>query len=145
MELVLLNTAVNLFGILIFYPFLGLIEKFLNSRFASSEPVGESKFIKKVNPEVADVALQSIDNELKEMYVLTQDFIKSSLMLNQQQESTKLTAFKNVFRSEENLLEKYNHLKMLEDELTDYCTLLQEQHFQNLRQICWPLIWIVSD
>jgi phosphate:Na+ symporter len=127
MELVLLNTIINIIGIIIFYPFLGPMGKFLKMLYRKSEPKGKSTFIKNVNPEVPDVALKALENELKQVFALTHDFILDCLRIREKG-TRKVSAWKSIFSAEVNLIDRYNELKNLEDEITDYYTQIQEQN-----------------
>jgi len=46
LTLVSFHTLLNIIGIVLFLPFLGLFEKFLQTRFKTSEPKGDTMFIK---------------------------------------------------------------------------------------------------
>jgi phosphate:Na+ symporter len=127
MELVLLNTIINIIGIIIFYPFLGPMGKFLKMLYRKSEPKGKSTFIKNVNPEVPDVALKALENELKQVFALTHDFILDCLRIREKG-TRKVSAWKSIFSAEVNLIDRYNELKNIEDEITDYYTQIQEQN-----------------
>lgn len=124
MEIVLLNTIINLIGVVLFFPFIGAFGEFMKKRFMSSEPEGLSLYIKKVVPSVTDLALRAMDRELEHLYHLTRDFVIEGLLINHngQKESS---SWQQFFRKESNLLGKYEHLKQLEDELTDYYTHIQ--------------------
>ncbi len=126
MELVFFNTLINLIGIGMFYPFIPLFARFMNSLFKTSEPTGFSLYIKNVDTRVPDIAIQALQNELRHLFSLTRGFILDALLLNRQ-EPEKLSVWKSMFRTRQELQERYEHLKQLEDEITDYYTLLQTQ------------------
>jgi len=127
MELVLLNTLLNLIGIVLIYPFLGPFERFLRHRFLQAEPAGETLFIKNVSPDVPDVALKALEKELKQVYLYTREFILDCLRIGSN-DTHKDSGWKMIFRRATGLNERYNKIKRLEDELTSYYALLQEQN-----------------
>lgn len=125
MELVFLNTMINLIGIILFFPFIPALARFMNKQFKKSEPTGSTIYIKKVTPEVADVALKALENEIDRVYTLVQAFILDCLLINKN-EQHKSKGLISIFRAETNPLEAYNQLKFIEDEITDYYTQIQE-------------------
>jgi phosphate:Na+ symporter len=128
MELVLLNTLLNLIGIVLIYPFLGLFERFLRHRFLQAEPAGETLYIKNISPDVPDVALKALDKELKQVYLYTREFILDCLRIGSN-DNHKDSGWKMIFRRRATgLNERYDKIKRLEDELTSYYAQLQEQN-----------------
>lgn len=127
MELVLLNTLLNFIGILLFYPFLGLFESFLNKRFISDVPEGETLYVKNISPKVPDVALEALDKELQQVYLYTREFIKLSFGIPEKEENHE-SQWKRLFASASGLMKKYEKLKRLEDELTTYYAQLQTEN-----------------
>jgi len=127
MELVLLNSLLNFIGILLFYPFLGLFEKFLNRMFISHVPEGESLYIKNISPQITDVALEALDKELMQVYGYTREFIKLSFGISEKEKNNE-SHWKKIFASAGNVLKKYEKLKILEDELTSYYAQLQTEN-----------------
>jgi phosphate:Na+ symporter len=125
MELVFLNTIINLIGIVLFFPFIPALARFMNKQFRKSEPSGKSLYIKNVDPEVSDVALKALDNEISRVYSLVEEFILACLLIRKD-EQYKPSGLKNIFRAEKNLLDTYNQLKSIEDEITDYYTQIQK-------------------
>jgi phosphate:Na+ symporter len=127
MELVLLNTLLNLIGIVLIYPFLGPFERFLRHRFLQAEPAGETLYIKNISPDVPDVALNALDKELKRVYLYTREFILDCLRIGLK-DNHKDSGWKMIFRRATGLNERYDKIKRLEDELTSYYAQLQEQN-----------------
>lgn len=126
MELVILNTFLNLFGIVLFFPFLDLFQRFLKNRFKVSEPVGATAYIKKVPTNVPDVAIKAIQNELIHLYDLTKDFILN--IYDVKLENTlKLNKWMRLFKVAANPNDKYNHIKLIEDEMTVFYSKLMKQ------------------
>lgn len=126
MELVLLNTLLNLAGILLFLPFLGPFQKYLKRQFKSAEPSGETLYIKNSTTEFPDVALKAIKDELGLVYIHVQDFIYQSYALGTL--APKSSGWKSIFQTAVNLNDKYDKIKRIEDELTSFYSQLQEQN-----------------
>ncbi len=124
MRVVLLNTLINLIGVILFLPFLPAFGRYMKTRFISFEPEGVSKYIKKVDPQVIDLALGAMDKELKHLYGETRDFIVEGLLINDDTQK-ELSSWQQIFRKESDLLSHYEQLKQLEDEITDYYTHIQ--------------------
>ncbi|MCR9183213.1 MAG: Na/Pi symporter [Flavobacteriaceae bacterium] len=126
MELVLLNTLLNLGGILLFIPFLGSFQKFLKGRFKNAEPSGETLYIKNITTEFPEVALKAVKDELGLVYIYVQDFIQNCFAVTKG--NHKASGWKTIFQTAVNLNEKYDKIKRLEDELTTFYLQLQEQN-----------------
>src|SRR5690606_37158714 len=97
MELVLLNTLLNLIGILLVAPFLGPFERFLRQRFLQAEPAGETLYIKNISPDVPDVAIKALDKEMKQVYFYTREFILDCLRIGSNA-NHKDSGWKMIFR-----------------------------------------------
>jgi phosphate:Na+ symporter len=130
LELVFLNTLINLLGIILFFPFIPTFARFMNRQFIKSEPSGTCLYIKNVDPGVTDLALHALENEISRVYVLVGEFILDCLLI-QQNGKHEYSGIRNIFRAEKNLLTTYAQLKSIEDEITDYY--IQIQRF-NLTQ-----------
>ncbi|WP_377068662.1 Na/Pi cotransporter family protein [Negadavirga shengliensis] len=129
MELVLLNTLINVFGILIFYPFLGNMEKWLRKQFGSSEPKGVSVFIKHVSTEMPSVAILSFEKEIALVLDRTMKFIKK-LMTKSFGPKKDASVWKRIIYQPKDLMSEYAMLKYLEDELTEYGIHVQEENLR---------------
>jgi len=127
MELVFLNTLINVIGIAIFFPFLNPFTKMLNQRFRNAEPGGECRYIPKSIPDVPDVAISTLNRELTHMFELTHAFILSCLRISQGDE-VRSSLLGNLVRVEVDPGDHYLRLKRMEDEITEFYTGLQEQN-----------------
>jgi phosphate:Na+ symporter len=125
-ELVILNTVLNFFGIVLFFPFLGLFQRFLKNRFKISEPVGATVYIKNVPTNVPDVAIKAIQNELIHLYDLTKDFIINVYEVKLENNS-KFNSWMRIFKVAKNPNDKYDHIKLIEDEMTVFYSNLMKQ------------------
>ncbi|GGD99287.1 Na/Pi cotransporter family protein [Planktosalinus lacus] len=126
MELVLLNTLLNLAMIFLFLPFLGVFQQFLKRRFKNAEPSGETLYIKNITTEFPEVALKAIKEELNLVYKYVQDFIQNCFVVSGKNQ--KSSGWKSLFQTAVNLNEKYDKIKRIEDELTTFYLQLQEQN-----------------
>lgn len=126
MELVILNTFLNFFGIVLFFPFLGLFQRFLKNRFKVSEPVGATVYIKNMPTNVPDVAIKAIQNELTHLYDLTKDFIINVYEVKLENTS-KLNKWMRILKVAKNPNDKYDHIKLIEDEMTVFYSKLMKQ------------------
>lgn len=129
MELVILNTFLNFFGIVLFFPFLGLFQRFLKNRFKVAEPVGVTLYIKNVPTNVPDVAIKAIQQELVHLYNLTKDFILKVYEISPEN-SVKTNRWLSIFKVAKDPNEKYETIKLIEDEITKFYTKLQKQELE---------------
>lgn len=127
MQLVWLNTLLNLGGIVIFLPFITPFGNFIAGRYKSIEPESACRYIRNVVPGVPDVAIDALGRELKLLFGLTTRFISDGILLkNGGAEDSNL--FLRMIRTEENPLIRYQELKQIEDEITGFYTQIQEQN-----------------
>lgn len=126
MELVLFNTFLNAIGILLFYPFISQLERFLKKLFKKDEPQGLSKFIKNVSPKLPSVALEALEKEIFLAFESTENFIMNVLENGELEENNK-SIWRKILYQPMDLLEEYNRIKKLEDEITKYHILIQEE------------------
>jgi phosphate:Na+ symporter len=127
MELVLLVTIIKIIGILIFFPFLPKIEKWLKKRFMSDEPKGVSVYIKNVNVEVPEAAISALEKDIELAYEKTIAFMYS-VWNHGESENENISIWRRILLQPKDLMEQYKALKVLEDELTNYHIGLQEQN-----------------
>lgn len=127
MDLVLLNTLLNAVGIVLFYPFLNLLERWLRTRYSENEPVGESVYVKKVGTEIPSVAVLALEKELKLVFGKTVEFI-NKLFVTSAAGGRNLSVWKKLIYQPKDMLADYARLKLLEDELTSFGIFLQEKN-----------------
>lgn len=126
-NLILLNSLINLMMILFFYPFLNQMERWLGNRFLEFEPKGRSEFIKNVSSQVPSVAIISLQKELSQILVKTLNFIRK-VVIKPQGPKKDASVWKKITYQPKDLLKSYNRLKSLEDELTTYGIAIQENN-----------------
>lgn len=127
MDLVLLNTLLNAAGILVFYPFLHVMEKWLQTRYGKNEPLGESVYVKKVGTEIPSVAVLALEKELILVFKKTVGFI-NKLFVSSNSGSRNLSVWKKIMYQPQDILADYAKLKLLEDELTSFGIFLHEKN-----------------
>lgn len=125
MELVLLNTLLNVTGILLFFPFLSHFQRFLKRRFKKAEPKGATVLIKKSTAEFPDIAIQATRDELMGVYGLFREFIQKGFLLEDQQGTKSI--WKRFFHKERKIRGQYQHAKEIDDELTFFQFQIQKQ------------------
>lgn len=125
MELVLLNTIINLIGIILFFPFISKMDKWLKTRFLSEEPEGESLYIKKVSVQVPEAAIAALKKEIQVAFDKTINF-----MVNvwDGYGNNNVSIWRKILFQPKDLMSEYRAIKSLEDELTAYHIDLQEQN-----------------
>ncbi|MCL6259613.1 Na/Pi symporter [Aquiflexum sp. TKW24L] len=126
MELVFFNTFLNAVGIIMFYPFMNQLDGFLKKLFVKDEPQGISKYIKNVSPKVPSVALEALEKEILLAYESTVNFIVNVLE-NGELKGNTMSIWRKILYQPVDLLEEYGMIKKLEDEITKYHILLQEE------------------
>jgi phosphate:Na+ symporter len=119
LELVFLHTLFNLMGILLFYPFLGVFERWLNNRFVDNEPSGHSVYIKRVSVEVPEAAISALEKDIQVTYQKTLNFI-ANIWKAGDASKTNLSIWRKILLQPKDLNQSYQELKSLEDELTAY-------------------------
>jgi phosphate:Na+ symporter len=115
LALVFFQSLINILGIILFYPFLGLLGRFLEKRFAGDDD--ETQFINKVSTGDTDLALIALEKELKyflyHVIGLTMESFESG------KELIKKLKLKKEFESKK-LAEKYEFIKQLYGEMHNY-------------------------
>jgi len=121
--LVFFQTLLNIIGIILFYPFLNLVAKYLGKIFVSDE---ETLFIHKVPATEPTLAIEAVENEARHFLFAVFDFAMSCFenknhLTNEMKLSEKFTGY--------NIPEKYEHIKYLHGEIHSfYITLQNEMH-----------------
>ena len=119
-ELVILNTCINLVSIILFYPFLTPISNFIATKFNNSDNLSHTLFIKKLTNEVPEVAVEALEKEIEHVFDKLQNFIISSVRLNKTDKNKHQVFWKKIIAEPTNRLKMYNDLKNLEEELTRF-------------------------
>jgi len=110
--LVLFQTLFNFTSIFLFYPFLGLLGKYLLKRYPDSEE--ESFYISKLSVVDTDIAIETLENETKNFVTLVIHFCFDSFGRKENQFQN-ATVYKRV--NSISLSDKYALIKQLHGEL----------------------------
>lgn len=129
MELVLLNTLINLIGIVLFFPVLNVFEKWLTNRFSRHEPQGFSVYTKRVSVEVPEAAIAALAKDIQLTYQKTINFIANVWKAGDSSKRN-LSIWRKILLQPRDLSQSYQELKTLEDELTAYHIQLLSQNLQ---------------
>ena len=117
--LVFFQSLVNLVGIILFYPFLGIFGRFLEKRFKDEDNV--TFFIHKVPPSEADLAIDAFEQENRHFLQTVVDFCLKCFDLEE--------AIDNIHekkaKSKRSLTEQYEFIKNLYGELHTYTLRIQ--------------------
>jgi len=120
LALVFFQTLVNIIGILLFYPFLNRLGKFLEKRFRSTDD--ETLFINKVNINDTALAMAALENEIKNSILLTIGFTRAIIGIPPDELLVKALSGNH---EQKNRMDHYEYLKHLHGETHDYAIQLQ--------------------
>jgi len=126
MELVILNSLINLIMILGFFPFLPTLERWLVKKFKADVPKGRSRYIKNVPLDVPSVAVLAFEKELDWVLKDALKFVRK--IINKHKGPKKdASVWKKITYQPRDLLQDYQNLKNLEEELYLFVMYLQEK------------------
>jgi len=114
LALVFFQSFINILGVIIFFPFLNLFEKFLNHRFKDDQ--SGARYIKLVPAGEGDLALEAMDKEAKRFIWYTLDFHLHAfdIKINHNYERVEKYFHEKPFAA------KYDVLKLLHGEIHSY-------------------------
>ncbi len=119
--LVFFQSLVNIAGIILFYPFLGIFGRFLESRFKTGED--ETMFIHKVTSQVPAAALVAVENENRHFLYVVLDFTLRCFSLdNKHWKDLKMHKDFPGMSAQE----KYEYIKFLHGEIHSFFIQLQK-------------------
>ncbi|MGZ5278964.1 MAG: Na/Pi cotransporter family protein, partial [Pseudobdellovibrionaceae bacterium] len=130
--LVAFHSGFNALGIVLFFPFLGIFEKFLNRFFlASNDRI--CTFIHKVSTEVPEASIEAIRRELHQfaqrIFRFNSQIIGFSIDEKRNHVDEGLLFFKNLL-SEDDAGQDYERIKKTEGELLEYFSALQKEKLE---------------
>lgn len=125
--LVVFQTFTNLFGILLFFPFLGVLGKFLENRFTKEED--ETLFIHKVKVSEPELAIAALEKETTGFISLVTQFNLHAFKMNSPSDLTAQEYQHRSFRKM-NQEEKYEYIKHIHGEILTYYVQLQTGNWQ---------------
>ena len=119
--LVFFQSLVNIFGIILFYPLLNVLGRFLDNRFRSADD--ETMFIHKVDVKEPSTALDALEKETNHFIEVVCNYALSCFEIHDKKQSDiKL----NKRYLENNILEKYEYIKFLYGEIHSYYIQMQK-------------------
>lgn len=128
-SLVAFHSGFNFVGVILFLPFLGLFEKFLN-RFFINHVEKASLFIQKVDVNVPEASIEAVRLELqnfaKKVFMFNVDLIGFKIIKKQNEQNNRFKFFQ-IFLSDEDVFEDYKQIKKIEEELLEYFRELQKE------------------
>lgn len=126
------HSSFNVLGILLFFPFLGLFEKFLNRLFLRDYSKS-CLFIHKVSTEVPEASLEAIRLELNHFIQIVFNFnsrlIGFEMKIKEEKKHDSIL-FLTGLRKEEETIKIYEKIKKTEIELLEYFVDLQHQKLE---------------
>ena len=122
LALVFFQTLVNLLSILLFYPFLGQLSRFLENR--NSRNGDETLYIHRSDLQLPQAALLALENETRTFIRMVLQFAQEAFQLKDS--SCRDTTIKKRYQSM-NVQEKYDHLKFLYGDIHGFCIRLHQQ------------------
>jgi phosphate:Na+ symporter len=123
--LVAFHSTMNVMGILLFFPFLGIFEKFLNRLWVGDQTT-VTQFISKIEPEPAEAAILAVKKDLHLFFQKVFSFIQMSLGGRQNSSgagSNFVVEFLFIEREESRL--DYERIKQTEGEMLKFMARLQ--------------------
>lgn len=121
------NTFMNVAGVLLFLPFIPVLSRLLNQFFIKEEKTFHTQYISKVNTDVTEIALAALDNEIRNVFMLTREFVFNVLEIEEEKEKVNNSVYP-FWKKEENPITLYNHIKKTEDEITTFYKKLQTKN-----------------
>ena len=119
--LVFFQSFINIFGIILFYPLLNVLGRFLDNRFRSADD--ETMFIHKVDVKEPSTALDALVKETNHFIEVVCNYALSCFEISdKKQPETKL----NKKYLDNNILEKYEYIKFLYGEIHSYYIQMQK-------------------
>jgi len=119
--LVFFQSFINIFGIILFYPLLNVLGRFLENRFRSADD--ETMFIHKVDVKEPSTALDALEKETNHFIEVICNYALSCFEISdKKQVEIKL----NKKYLDNNILEKYDYIKFLYGEIHSYYIQMQK-------------------
>lgn len=130
--LVAFHSGFNALGIIIFFPLLGIFEKFLN-RFFIANNDRACLFIHKVSTEIPEASIEAIRRELhyfaKKVFQFNSQIVGFTIDEGKEQIDEGLLFLKSLL-SEDDALRDYEQIKKTEGELLEYFLALQKEKLE---------------
>lgn len=112
--LVFFQSFINIVGVIVFFPFLNLFERFLMRRFTDDQ--SSTRYIRMVPAREGDLALEALEKETRRFIHYTLDFLLHAFDLDDHRQSEWVD--RNFH--DKGLIAKYEFLKLLHGEIHSY-------------------------
>lgn len=119
MALVFFQSLVNVIGIILFYPFLNVVSKFLNKQFTHNKD--EDLLLLKMPLTDTDLALETLKKQTRHFIFLSLHFAKTAFKAGGEEDEK---MFSKTFLKKP-LKEKYDHIKTIHGEIHQFSIRLQ--------------------
>ena len=113
--LVFFQSLVNIIGIILFYPFLNLLGRFLEKKFGSADD--ETMFIHKVDVKEPSTALDALEKETSHFIIIVCNYVMNTFDVKDKIQKD-VSLHKKFL--EHNIHEKYDYIKFLYGEIHSY-------------------------
>ncbi len=133
-QIALFHTIFNLTGVLIWFPFITYLAKWLH-RFFKKEPVHITKYLHKVPVDIPDVALDALQNEVAHLGKKIEEFALLAINIPPPKALEKGVSIKKLLdRYEENMElsydKLYGHIRHLEGKVFRYVAQLSRKNME---------------
>lgn len=125
LALVFFQSFINVAGVLVFFPFLTVFERFLERRFTDDK--SGARYIKIVPAKEGDLALEALEKETKRYIHYTLDFLLHAFDLEGQKQSDQV---EKGFH-DKSFSGKYDYLKLLHGEIHSYYIGMNKEMLDN--------------
>lgn len=129
LALVTFHSGFNALGIVLFFPFLGAFERFLN-RFFLSNDARACIFIHKVSTEIPEASIEAIRRELHHFARKVFEFNSQIVGVELDERKGDSFLFLKNLLSEDDAAGSYEQIKETEGELLEYFLLLQKEKLE---------------
>ena len=119
--LVMFQSSINLFSIILFYPFLGVLARLLDRSFEGSQP-NLTTYLKKRNEMLPEDALGFAEKETIQLMHETMDLNKKILGLEAEKKSGWFNNLRSYASESSSFDERYHRLKLHQGEILEYIT-----------------------
>ncbi len=131
-QIALFHTIFNVVGVLIWFPFIAILAKWLQ-RFFKKEPVHVTKYLYRVPIDIPDVALDALRNEVRHLGKKIEEFALLAINIPPPKALEKGVSVKKLLdRYQENMEltydKLYEHIRHLEGKIFRYISLLSQKN-----------------
>ena len=132
-SLVLFHTLFNLFGVIVFLPFLGVFARFLENRFKGTDR-GATMYINHVPPNVPEAAITALRKEIHNLtelvFLLHLKVLKINVSLFTAKK-VEMEKHEHLWKAETDYKQVYETIKKLEGEIVPYYLQIQNEKLED--------------